>query len=88
MTLKDLERDYATEDQCYAALVAERWPDGKVICPRCGNDKVYKIAKPWRWLCKNRECGTRESGKPNKGYRFSPLVGSIFENTNVPLVTW
>jgi transposase-like protein len=81
MTLKDLERDYATEDQCYQALVDERWPNG-VRCPLCDNAKVYKIAKPWRWVCKAK------TDKHAVGYRFSPLVGTIFENTNVGLVTW
>ena len=76
MTLKQLERDYATEDQCYQELVKERWPSG-VRCPRCDNPKPYKIAKPWRWVCKNKECGVQAGDKPNKGYRFSPLVGMI-----------
>lgn len=89
MTQRDLLTKYGTEDQCYAALIAERWPDG-IRCPRCENPKVYKLAKAYRWLCKNPECGaeSREPGKKNKGYRFSPLVGTVFENTNVPLVTW
>ena len=82
-------KNFGTEDQCYAALIAERWPDG-IRCPRCDNPKVYKVAKAYRWLCKNPECGAdqRERGKTNKGYRFSPLVGTIFENTNSSSVTW
>jgi transposase-like protein len=78
MTLKQLETHFSTEDACMAYLVGLRWHEG-VRCPRCSNDHVYKIAKPWKWQCKN--CN-------KNGYRFSPLTGTIFENTNVPLVTW
>lgn len=77
-TLKELETHFSTEDNCMAYLVGLRWADG-VTCPRCGNGNVYKLAKPWKWQCK--VCN-------KNGYRFSPLSGTIFENTNVPLVTW
>jgi transposase-like protein len=78
MTLTQLETDFATEEACLAYLVGVRWRKG-IRCPRCTNGHVYKIAKPWKWQCKM--CN-------KNGYRFSPLTGTIFENTNVPLVTW
>jgi transposase-like protein len=60
-------------------LKARRWPDG-VICPRCGNAHVYELrSRPWHWQC--QQCDP-------KGYRFSLLVGTIFENTNKPLRDW
>jgi hypothetical protein len=84
MTLRQLERDFATEEQIKTYLAGLRWPDGKVICPRCGGtEKVYKLGKPWTWLCKAK---AENHGK--SGYRFTILVGTVFENTNVPLVTW
>lgn len=69
---------FPTEDSCREYLVEMRWPDG-VRCPRCGNDKVIRLSRPWTWQC--RACAPQ-------GYRFSPLVGTIFENTNVALCTW
>jgi transposase-like protein len=78
MTLKQLEAQFATEDQCMEYLVFLRW-DEKVQCPRCQSEKVHKLSRPWKWQCK--QCN-------KNGYRFSPLTGTIFENTNVPLVTW
>lgn len=78
MTLNELEARFPTEDVCREYLVGMRWPKG-VRCPRCGNAKVYRLTRPWTWQC--MKCA------PN-GYRFSPLVGTIFENTNVPLRTW
>jgi len=77
MTLSELEARFSTEDACKSYLASRRWPDG-VRCPRCGSDKVYKLSRVWHWQCR---CS------PN-GYRFSVLVGTIFENTNYPLQTW
>ncbi len=78
-TLAELNRRFRNEDSCRAYLVKMRWPDG-VHCPRCGSEKVHKLSRPWNWQCK-------QCTKPN-GYRFSPLVGTVFENTNYPLRTW
>jgi len=78
MTRRQLEVRFATDDQCMAFLVVKRWGD-VVRCPRCNSEKVHKLSKPWKWQCK--QCA-------KNGYRFSPLVGTIFENTNVPLKVW
>jgi transposase-like protein len=79
--LSDVERAFPTEEACLAYLTEQRWPGGKVTCPRCASDKkIYALkARPFRWVCK--ACA-------KNGYRFSPLVGTIYENTNVPLRTW
>jgi transposase-like protein len=67
------------DDACRAYLKARRWPQG-VACPRCGNPAVYDLrSRKWHWQC--QKCD------PN-GYRFSLLVGTIFENTNKPLRDW
>jgi transposase-like protein len=79
--LSDVKRAFPTEEACLAYLAEQRWPGGQVTCPRCNSDKkVYALkARPYRWVCK--ACA-------KNGYRFSPLVGTIYENTNVPLRTW
>jgi hypothetical protein len=65
---------------CLSYLVSRRWPEG-VKCPRCGNADLYDADsyKPFHWQCKACD--------PN-GYRFSALVGTIFENTKKPLRDW
>lgn len=78
MSLSEFRARFATETQCRDYLQARRWDTG-VACPRCANTKVYALAKPHHWQC--HRCA------PN-GYRFSVLVGTIFENTNIPLTTW
>jgi transposase-like protein len=71
---------FVSEDDCKNYLVQRRWPEG-VHCPRCGNVDVYPVTnRPFHWQCS--KCA--KAG----GYRFSVLVGTIFENTNKPLKDW
>ena len=79
MTLREFMAKFPTDEDCKQYLFEHRWPDGKVKCPRCNNEKVYKLRRLWHWQCP--KCG-------KTGYRFSLLVGTIFENTNFPLTTW
>ena len=79
MTVPQFEALFPTDDACKSYLVARRWPKA-VTCPKCGSDKVYALkTMPFKWECP--ACA-------KKGYRFSVLVGTIFENTNVPLRSW
>ena len=77
MTIAEFEALFPDEDACKAYLASRRWPDG-VRCPRCGSDQVYELSRSFHWQCR---CSTT-------GYRFSVLVGTIFENTNYPLQAW
>ncbi|MFI5021146.1 MAG: IS1595 family transposase [Alphaproteobacteria bacterium] len=80
MTIAQFEAMFPNEDACCAYLVGHRWPEG-VRCPRCGSDRVYDLkTRKWHWECP--DC--REGG----AYRFSHLVGTIFENTNKSLREW
>lgn len=79
LTIGQFEALFPDEDHCKAYLQARRWPDG-VCCPRCGNPKVYDLkTRQWHWQC--------EQCAPD-GYRFSVIAGTIFENTNKPLLDW
>jgi transposase-like protein len=80
MTLPQWEAAFPDDNACKAYLTARRWPTGVVTCPRCGNEKVWTLkARPFHWVCP--ACGPRD-------YRFSVTVGTVFENTNIPLRTW
>src|SRR5208282_2942471 len=80
MTLPQWEAAFPDENACAAYLVKHRWPVG-VRCPRCGSERVYELKTlEWHWECP--DC--REGG----AYRFSHIVGTIFENTNKPLRDW
>jgi hypothetical protein len=79
MKLSQLTALFPTEEACKRFLVTHRWPGG-VECPRCGNKKVYELKKrPFHWQC---------HGCAKKGYRFSVITGTVFENTKYPLRTW
>jgi transposase-like protein len=83
MTLKELLATFPSDDACREYLFFHRWPDGRPRCPRCGKaETVYNIYQPWKWECSNKDCRT------GNAYRFSLLVGTIFENTKYPLRTW
>ena len=77
MTARELDGMFPDDNACKAYLASRRWPD-KVRCPRCGNPKVYRL-RGFRWQC--QACNS-------KGYQFSVLVGTIFENTKIPLKDW
>lgn len=80
MSVGQLDALFPDEEACDRYLVARRWPNGPV-CPRCGNSEVYPLqTMKFKWECPNCRVGG--------AYRFSHLVGTIFENTNVDLRQW
>lgn len=80
MTVAELEARFSDDDACKAYLAECRWPNG-VTCPRCGSVRVGGLStRAFHWQC--YECSAPTS------YRFSVLVGTIFENTKYPLKTW
>src|SRR6266481_6953627 len=79
LTLRQFEQLFPDEDACKTYLMHQRWPEA-ISCPRCDNEKVYALdSRPFHWQC--HKCAPQ-------GYRFSVLVGTIFENTNYPLRAW
>jgi len=83
MTFQEFMAVFRDEAACRQYLADRRWPDGKVRCPKCGNEKVYTSkARPFNWFCRNK------TDLHDAPYRFSVLVGTVFENTNVPLEMW
>ena len=80
MSVVQFEKQFPHEEACKAYLTANRWPEG-VRCPRCGAEVTPHGTMEYHWQCYNcAEHGT--------SYRFSVLVGTIFENTNKPLKDW
>ncbi len=68
---------YKDEATCKALLEQQRW-NGKVTCPFCGSEKVYRIENGKRFKCGNPDCYKK----------FSVTVGTIFENTKIELRYW
>ena len=80
LTIAEFERLFPDDDACASYLAKYRWPNG-VRCPRCRNSHVHAHTKAYHWRCYHCSPG-------GVGYRFSVLVGTIFENTNKPLREW
>lgn len=76
MNISEITKKYRNKDQCYKYLESIRW-HGRPSCPYCNeNKRITKRQKSYRHHCQ----------KCNKD--FSVLVGTIFENTRLPLPKW
>lgn len=87
LTLKGLSKDYSREDEARELLESIRWADG-VCCPRCGSTEVTKIEanpekKIRRGLYRCKDC--RKNKRSNQ---FTVTVGTIFEDSHIPLSQW
>lgn len=65
---------FNTESKCRQAIVTSRWSDD-VVCPYCGQHHCNQ-RKDGRFCCSKCNCN------------FSEKVGTIFENTKIPLRKW
>src|SRR5258706_7282232 len=74
-TLQQAIRYFSDEQVCIDTVAALRWPNGPV-CPKCGNGEHYFLGTQKRWKCK----------KWSK--QFSVKVGTIFEDSPIPLDKW
>jgi transposase-like protein len=77
-TLKDAIEYFANPENCRSYLVERRWPDGKVLCPRCGGENVKFSEKHNRWQCSSH----------HKRRQFTLKTGTIFEESPVKLDKW
>lgn len=85
MNLKDLARNCDSEDAAREFIEKLRWPEG-AICPHCGVlGESYRLTakpeskspvRPGVWKCG----GCRK--------QFTVKVGTIFEDSHIPLSTW
>jgi len=68
------------ERAAFAELESLLWPDGSV-CPHCGSiGKVYDLSKTRVGL---KKCAAKECRK-----QFTVRVGTIFEDSHIPLHKW
>lgn len=85
LTLDEITQRFATDAAARAYWEAIRWPKGPVCC-HCGNKKqalIYTV-KPNK--AKRIREGLRQCGKCGK--QFTATMGTIFEQTHIPLRKW
>jgi transposase-like protein len=76
--LQDAIKYFSDPANCLNYMASKRWPDGVVKCPTCGRDDVSFLQKQNKWQCK--------SAHPKR--QFSAKVGTIFEDSPIPLEKW
>ena len=78
MNLMMLMKDFDTDTECRTVLEDLRWPTG-VRCPRCDLDKIYRA---------EQKKARQQFDCASCGYQFSVTVGTIFQDSKLPLPTW
>jgi ISXO2-like transposase domain/Transposase zinc-ribbon domain len=76
-TLQQAIIHFSKPDNCLDFMVARRWPNG-VECPTCGRKDVRFISTRRMWECKAAHARKQ----------FSVKVGTIFEDSALPLDKW
>ena len=74
-SIYELTSYFNSEDKCRKTIFESRWDKNDVICPFCGQ----------------HHCVSRTDGRFHCSHckaNFSVTVGTIFENTKIPLVKW
>jgi transposase-like protein len=77
-TLLEAVRYFSDRKVCFEAMLAVKWPDGKITCPKCGGEQIGVITSRSMLQCKAKDCRKQ----------FSVKVGTIFEDSPLGLNKW
>ena len=77
-SLIEAVRYFSDSQVCFEAMLAAKWPDGKVTCPKCHGDKVGVVRSRSLLQCKAAGCRKQ----------FSVKVGTIFEDSPLGIDKW
>jgi transposase-like protein len=78
LSLQEAIAWFENPDNCVRYLSDRRWPDGQVVCPGCGSTGVSYNAERRTWKC----------SKHHAKREFSIKVGTIMEDSPIPLNKW
>lgn len=76
-SILDFQKEFNTDEKCREYLEQQRW-DGTPACPFCGSINVCRFSNNVTFKCREKECRKK----------FSVTVGTIYENTKLPLTKW
>src|SRR5580704_3404915 len=77
-TLQEAIQYFSNFENCRSFMVEIRWPNGAIQCPYCGSEKIRYLAKARVYRCYGNH--------PRQ--KFSLKVGTIFEDSPIPLEKW
>ena len=75
-SLLEAVRYFADLKICNAYMRRVKWPDGKIVCPKCASENIGEISS--RSMLQCRDCRKQ----------FSMKVGTIFEDSPLGLDKW
>ncbi|HMR81723.1 MAG TPA: IS1595 family transposase [Niabella sp.] len=73
----DFQKEFSSEEKCREYLEQQRW-NGTPACPFCGSINVHRFPNGKIFKCREKGCRSK----------FSVTVGTIYENTKIPLTKW
>ncbi len=73
----DFQKEFNSEEKCRQYLEEQRW-NGTPACPFCGSINVCRFTNGKIFKCREKQCRQK----------FSVTVGTIYENTKIPLSKW
>lgn len=76
-SILQFQKEFDTDEKCREYLEQQRW-HGTPACPFCGSLNVYKHPSGKKFNCREKQCRKI----------FSVTVGTIYENTKIPLSKW
>lgn len=85
MNLIDIAQELGTEEQCFAFLESQRWPDG-VRCAVCGCERISRITR--KTPSKNKRAQLYQCLERTCKQQFSVTSGTIFHDSRIPLNKW
>jgi transposase-like protein len=77
-TLLEAVTHFTVYENCHEFMMNVRWPDGKVLCPRCGSADVSYLPNARVFKCYEK----------HERQKFSLKVGTIFEDSPIGLEKW
>jgi transposase-like protein len=85
LTLDQIMARFNTDESARAYWESIHWPNG-AVCPHCSNNDQKAICKIQANTEKKVRAGLHQCGKCGK--QFTSTIGTIFEDSHIPLRKW
>jgi transposase-like protein len=76
-SILEFQKEFSTDEKCREYLEQQRW-NGTPACPFCGSLNVCRLKTRKLFKCREKECRKQ----------FTVLVGTIYQDTKLPLTKW
>ena len=88
LTLSKVAKEFSDEAKAWQCMEQIRWPNGP-ICPHCGTTSAYFLQPKADRYTRTGHASARRVWKcAGCRKQFSVLIGTIFEDSRIPLSKW